>query len=342
MDLAARTALVKQLALQVGFDRVGVARAHARPRDQARLEAWLERGYHADMAWMTRDPGRRCDPGRVVPGAQSVLMLALDYDSEGPRSLDPGAVPAGHGWISRYAWGDDYHDVAERRLKALSRAVGEQIGPALGEHFRGPGGASGPFVARRDFRFYVDYGPLLERPWAQEAGLGWQGRHSLLVDPQRGSYFFLAAVLTSMALQPDAPQVDHCGSCRACVDACPTDAITAERGVDARRCISALTIETKGTLSRAQGELIGHHLFGCDICQEVCPFNRFSQPAGEPAFAPRSGLVAPPLAALLSLGPSEFSERFRRSPLKRRRLAGVQDNARAVLRNEGPREPEVA
>ena len=342
MDLAARTALVKKLALEAGFHRVGIARAHSRPADLARLQTWLDGGLHADMAWMARDPARRSDPALVVPGAQSVIMLALDYDSDGPRSLDPGAVPAGHGWISRYAWGDDYHDVAERRLKALSRLVSEQLGPGLGEGFRGPGGGEGPFVARQDFRFYVDYGPLLERPWAQEAGLGWQGRHSLLVDPERGSYFFLAAVVTSVALQPDAAQVDHCGSCRACVDACPTDAINDDRGVDARRCISALTIETKGALSPAQAALVGHHLFGCDICQEVCPFNRFSQPAAEPAFAPRPAMVAPALAGLLALDQEEFSQRFRRSPLKRRRLAGVQDNAKAVLRNGGLGESESA
>lgn len=287
------------------------------------------------MAWMARDPGRRCDPERVVAGAQSVIMLALDYDSQAPRSIEPGVVGPGRGWISRYAWGDDYHDVVEKRLRALTRAVEERLGPTLGHDFRPAGVAPAPFDARRDFRYYVDYGPVTERPWAQEAGLGWQGRHSLLVDPERGSFFFLAAVLTTMQLVADSPQTDHCGSCRACVDACPTGAIVADRVVDARRCISALTIETKGALDPAVGSLIGDHVFGCDICQDVCPFNRFSRPADEPAFAPRLGNVAPQLADLLALDVASFSARFRRSPLKRRKLAGVQDNARAVLANQG-------
>ena len=245
-------------------------------------------------------------------------MLAVDYDSDAPTSRDEGVVGPGQGWISRYAWGSDYHDVVEHRLKQLATAIDAHIEADLG----------------RDFRYYVDYGPVLERPWAQEAGLGWQGRHSLLVDPERGSYFFLAAVITTLELTPDTPQTDHCGSCTACVDACPTQAILPGRSVDARRCISTLTIESKGELSAEQRQLLGDHVFGCDICQEVCPFNRFSQPSGEVVFEPRPGNLAPDLGELLALDQVSFSERFRRSPLKRRKFAGVQDNARAVLENQ--------
>ena len=334
MDVAARTTLVRRLALEAGFHRVGVARAHARDLDRQRLSDWLAAGHHGDMDWLARNIDRRCDPDQVVPGARSVIMLAVDYDSDAPHSMESGAVPKGHGWISRYAWGTDYHDVLTKRLRTLANAINDHIAPTLAPDFRGPGQAEGAFESRRDFRYYVDHGPVLERAWGQEAGMGWQGRHSLLVDPERGSYFFLAAVLTTLELTPDRPQTDHCGSCTACVDACPTDAILPGRTVDARRCISTLTIETRGELSAAQRPLLGHHVFGCDICQEVCPFTRFSQPSGEGDFAPRPGNVAPDLADLLALDEAAFRERFRKSPLKRRKLAGLQDNARAVVDNE--------
>ena len=330
MDRRQRTALVEQLALDAGFSRFGVAAAHDRPSDREHLQRWIDAGMHGSMAWMARDVHRRSDPGRVVAGARSVIMLALDYDSDAPRSLDAGAVPEGHGWISRYAWGTDYHLVAERRLKALTAAVQEQIAPGLGDDFRGAGGEPGAFEVRRDFRWYVDYGPLLERRWGEEAGLGWQGKNSLLIDPERGSFFFLAAVVTSIDLEPSEAVVDHCGSCTACIDACPTDAIVADRVVDSRRCISYLTIETKGAIAEADRGQVGAHLFGCDICQDVCPFNRFSRPSGEAEFAPRPGNVAPPLGELLALDVEAFRERFRRSPVKRRGYEGLRDNVRAV------------
>ena len=335
---------LKALALAAGFSRAGIAAAHDRPDDLGHLHEWLNAGMHGEMAWLERDPARRCDPRQWLPGARSVVVLALDYDTARPRSVDSGAravdsgaraVDSGaragaHGWISRYAWGRDYHKVAEARLKALTRAVTADIGPTLGDDFRGADAAPGPFDPRRDFRWEVDYGPVLERPWAQEAGLGWQGRHSLLVDPNRGSFFFLAVVVTTLELAPDPPQVDHCGSCRACVDACPTGAIVADRVVDARRCISYRTIELKRPLANEESTALAGNVFGCDICQDVCPFNRFSAPSGEPDFEPRPGNFAPRLAELVDLDETAFRDRFAGSPLMRRGFEGVRANARAV------------
>ncbi len=284
------------------------------------MRAWLQADRHGEMAWMATNPARRSDPGLVVDGARSVIVLALDYDSEAPHTQE--AMAPGHGWISRYAWGTDYHLLMERRLKALARRVVAELAPP-------------EFDARREFRWSVDYGPVLERRWAEEAGLGWQGKHSLLVDPERGSFFFLCTVITTMLLRPDSPQTDHCGSCTACMDACPTQAIVAERVVDARRCISYLTIERRGALTAEERGWVGDHVFGCDVCQDVCPFNRFSGPSGEEELAPREGLVAPSLVELAELTEEAFARRFRQSPVKRAKLVGLLRNVAAVRGNQG-------
>ncbi len=331
---ARRTRLVKQLAVQAGFSRVGIAAAQALPDHQTTLQAWIDRGMHGEMAWMASEVGRRCDPGQVVAGAQSVVLLALDYDTGQPRTRDLDLQGQDRVWISRYAWGDDYHVVAERRLKRLEDAVTAALKQELGDSFRGPAGPVRPFAAVRDFRWYVDHGPLLERVWAQRAGLGWQGRHSLLVDPRRGSYFFLAAVVTSVALDPDEPMADHCGSCRACVDACPTGAILADRLVDARKCISHATIEVDGPVTPEIRALAGDHLFGCDLCQEACPFNRFSQPCGDPAFEPRPGLLAPTRPEVRAWAELGGDAHLAGSPLRRR---GV--DALAQLASQDAAEP---
>ncbi len=332
-DRAQRTELVKQLALRAGFSRVGIARACDLADDHVALTEWLDAGHHGEMAWLARNTPRRCDPGLVVDNARSVICLAVDYDSDAPRTHDDGGLGEGRAWISRYAWGDDYHRVIERRLKAFARAVGDEVVPHLPDGFRGDGDSGAPWVSARDFRFYVDHGPVLERAWAVRAGLGWRGRHGLVVDPERGSFFFLAVVLTSVDLLPDDAIADHCGTCTACVDACPTDAILAVRSVDSRKCISYLTIEAPVPLSDEQTSMLHSHVFGCDICQDVCPFNRFSRP-GDPAFAPRPGSVAPKLQDLLSLSPTEFAERFRASPVKRRKISQLQWIAEAHVRDE--------
>ncbi len=324
-----RTALFKSQALACGFSRVGVARADALPQAQAHLEAWLAAGRHGTMAWLADDVARRCDPERVVAGAQSVVMLALDYDSDAPRTVDVPLQAEDRAWISRYAWGDDYHGIAERRLKRLEASLSAALKLELGEDFRGPRGPIAPFKAVRDLRWMVDYGPALEREWAVRAGLGWRGKHSLVIHPRHGSLFFLACIITSIDLQPDEMLGDFCGTCTACLDACPTQAIVAPYVVDARLCISHTTIETTGAIPQSERHLPGDQVFGCDICQDVCPWNRFSQP-GDPAFAPRPENFAPRVDDLLAMDADAFARQFAQSAVKRRGLEGLQDNARAV------------
>jgi len=340
-----RTQLVKNTALSLGFSRVGIAEVCDLPDDEAALRRWVDAGMHGQMAWMAEDVARRSDPRLVVPGAKSVIVLALDYDTAQPRTRQvdlhgDGSPEQQRGWVSRYAWGDDYHVVIEKMLRQLEQRVGDALAQELNDDFRGPTERPGPFKSVRDFRWYVDHGPVLERAWAERAGLGWRGKHTLLISPQHGSYFFLACVVTSVALDADKPQTDHCGTCTACVDACPTKAIVGPHVVDARLCISHATIEVDGELPPSDRHLVGDMLFGCDICQDVCPWNRFSKPSGNPAFEPRPGSMAPLLADILSMQEAEFAEQMARSPLKRRTLAGVQDNARAVLEGRQQRKPE--
>jgi len=323
---ARRTALVKRLAIEAGFSRVGIARAEPLDADRAALDAWIAAGMHGAMAWMVDDTRRRCDPRQLVSGARAVVVVALDYDSAAPKSTDLDLGGQGRAWVSRYAWGDDYHLVAEARLKRWTAAVVAALRGEVGGDFRLDGCAPGPLRGGRDFRWSVDHGPVIERAWAERAGLGWRGKHSLLVDPRRGSYFFLATAITTLDLDPDPPEVDHCGSCTACIDACPTAAIVAPRVVDARRCTSHATIEADGAPDATTAALFGDHLFGCDRCQEVCPFNRFSRP-GDPAFAPRPEWLAPRLTDVLAM---EGDAALARSALKRRGLAGLHDTARAI------------
>lgn len=327
---ARRTARVKAMALEAGFSRVGIAPATALVEDRLHLQAWLDAGYHASMAWLAEQVDKRCDPGALVHGAQAVIVLALDYDSAAPRTRDVDLAGEDRAWISRYAWGTDYHVVAERRLKALEAAISWEFKEELGEEFRGAEARRGPFKAVRDLRWYVDHGPVLERALAVKAGLGWRGKHSLVLHPRHGSFFFLACVVTSIGLDPDEAMADHCGTCTACIDVCPTSAIVAPYVVNAERCIAHATIETVGTMPTAERGLVGDHVFGCDLCQDVCPFNRFSQPSGERAFEPRPGNLAPTLADLAQMDLAGFEARFGQSAVKRRGLEGLQDNAAAV------------
>lgn len=329
------TALVKQLAKEAGFSRVGIATATALGQDEAALRDWLAAGRHGTMTWLADDVERRADPRLLTPGARSVVMLAVDYDSEQPRTGEVDLRGQDRAWISRYAWGTDYHLVLERRLKRLTEAVTRALAAELGQDFRGDGVRAGPFRAVRDFRWYVDHGPVLERAWAVRAGLGWRGKHSLVIHPEHGSFFFLACVVTTLDLQPDVAIVDHCGTCTACLDACPTQAIVAPYVVDARLCIAHTTIEIPGIIPQAERGLVGDQVFGCDICQDACPWNRFSRPSGEPEFEPRPGNLAPRLAEIEAMDSATFQRQFAQSAAKRRGLAGLQDNARAVREGRG-------
>jgi epoxyqueuosine reductase len=344
---ARRTRLVKELALQAGFSAVGIARAELLTSDLEHLQTWLATGKHATMAWLAEDPARRCDPGLVVPGARAVIALTLNYQTNHPYSHEVALQPD-RAWVSRYAWGDDYHDLIEKRLKIYEDSVVQALLPELDEGFRGPGTEPGHFKGFRDFRRYVDHGPLLERAWAERAGLGWRGKHSLLVQPRGGSFVFLAGVITTLDLDCDVAEVDHCGNCTACIDACPTAAIVAPRVVDARRCISHASIEIDGQIPSEYRSLLGDHLFGCDRCQEVCPFNRFSTPCGEPAFEPRPGLVAPLLSQIETVCAEPETAALAGSSLRRRGAAGLLDNVAAVregrpaILHPAPNQPTLA
>jgi epoxyqueuosine reductase len=306
------TAEVKRRALELGFEKVGVVRAEALTQERARLEEWLRRGHHASMGWMGRGVERRTDPRELLPGARTVVAVALNYYTPHEHARDPAA-----GKISRYAWGDDYHDVLGGRLKALLAHVKEVAPEAQG-------------------KVCVDAQPSMDKAWAVRAGLGWIGKHTNLITRDYGSWVFLGELLLDVEMEYDsAREEDHCGTCTLCIDACPTQAITEPYVVDSNLCISHATIELReAELPEAVASHLDGWLYGCDVCQEVCPWNRFEQPTAEPRFEPRPGSVSPALAEVAALTHDEYVERFRRSPVKRAKLSGLQRNARALLGRE--------
>ncbi len=306
-SLAARA---KAIAIDVGFDLAGIARADA-PRELAFFAEWIARGHAGEMAYLTSQAARRGDLRAAFPWARCVLAVGLQYDTPHPYSTQS---PPGSGWISRYAWGDDYHDV----MKALLERTLERLRAE-----------AGPFEARA----YVDTGPLVERAYAAAAGLGAWGKNTCLLHPEHGSWFFLGEIVTDLDLPADAPRPDMCGSCRACLDACPTQAFTAPYVLDATRCISYLTIELRGSIPERLREGVGRHAFGCDVCQDVCPWNRRRRRRGLAAFEPRPGSHAPDLGELAALDEEAFRRRFRKSPLKRAKRRGLLRNVAVALGN---------
>jgi epoxyqueuosine reductase len=277
-----------------------------------RLRDWLAAEMHGTMAWLERDPARRADPSRVVPDARTVLVVARNYFTDAEVASDPRAA-----CISRYAWGDEYHDVMGAAVRRLYTQI-QELAP----------GASG--------RYYVDTGPVMEKAWAEVAGLGWIGKHTNVVRRGAGSWFFLGALILDCELEYGAPARDHCGSCAACIDACPTAAIVAPYVLDARRCISYLTIESRGPIPIEFRAAIGNRVFGCDDCQDVCPWNRFAQSSADALpFYPREGNRAAPLHELFAMDLDEFRRRFRRSPVKRAKFEGFRRNLAVALGNSG-------
>jgi epoxyqueuosine reductase len=306
-DAAARA---KALALEAGFDLAGVARAEA-PRSLAFFSEWIARGYAGEMAYLTAQAARRSDLRCAFPWARTLLCVGLQYDTPVPYSTE---APGDRGWIARYAWGDDYHDVMKAMLERLRERLVSELGPC-------------------ESRVYVDTGPVVERAYAAEAGVGAWGKNTCLLHPEHGSWFFLGEVITDLDLAADAPRPDPCGSCTACLEACPTGALPAPYVLDATRCISYLTIEVKGRIPEDRRDGVGRHVFGCDICQDVCPWNRKRRRAGPAGFAPRPGLEAPDLAALAGLDEEGFRARFRRSPVKRAKRRGLLRNVALALGN---------
>ena len=311
MDRSALTSQVKALASGLGFSPIGVTTADP-PDHWSFYQDWVQKGYAGEMGYLARNLDRRADPGAIVPGARSILCLGLNYQPQAEER-----VPARGGRISSYARGDDYHDVIKERLLDLLGRI-QSLAP----------GTEG--------RAYVDTGPVLEREYAARAGLGWYGKHTNLIGKRTGSWFFLGELILTLDLEPDPPATDHCGTCTRCIDACPTDAILEPYVLDSNRCISYLTIELKGPIPNDLREGVGDWVYGCDVCQDVCPWNvRHARPTGEPAFQSRPGFERPDLHDLLSLDQEAFSRRFRKSPIKRTKRRGLQRNAAVALGNVG-------
>lgn len=298
---------VKELAREAGFPLVGIARV-AGADVGVRYREWLDRGYAGEMSYLGRHVEHRRDPALLIEDVRSVIALGVPYKTHDQMS----EMPSGTGRISNYAWGDDYHLVIQERL--------ERLGQLLVGAF--------PSYTGRGF---VDTAPILEREWAARAGLGWIGKHTLLIHQFYGSYVFLAEILTTLELAPDIPVTDHCGSCTACLDACPTAAFPEAGVLDASRCVSYLTIEHRGPLPDSLNSQLGEWVYGCDICQLVCPWNRKSPSTLDPAFQPRHHWIAPSLSTLSTLDEATWIAWTRRSAIKRTKLAGLQRNAQVAL-----------
>jgi epoxyqueuosine reductase len=313
------TGRIKAKARDLGFTKVGIARAEPLTAEGERLREWLGRGYQGTMSWMERSAEKRVDPTRVLPGARSVIAVAMNYFVDHHHADEPGT-----GKISRYAWGDDYHDILSGRLESL-------CGWLVTEN---PGCGA---------KQYVDTGPVMDKAWAQRAGIGWLGKHTNVISREVGSWIFLGEVLTTLELDPDPPAVDHCGSCTLCIDACPTDAIVAPYVVDSNLCLSYLTIEHRGPVPQTFSGKFEGWIYGCDVCQDVCPWNhKFSVSTTERGFLPREGSVAPPLEGWRTMDQEEFSARFKGSPVKRAKREGLIRNVEIALAESDPNQPHGA
>ncbi len=298
---------IKLNALELGFSKVGIARVESLNEEGVRLREWLARGYHASMQWMERDAEKRADVTKVFPNAKSIICVALNYFTPSQQSNSPAL-----GKISRYAWGDDYHLVLTNRLEKLFEFIKSEIPGVEG-------------------KIYVDTGPMMEKAWAVRTGIGWMGKHTNVITQNFGSWIFLGEILLDAELEYDLPILDHCGTCTACIDACPTHALVQPYILDANKCISYLTIEHRGDLPNILTSKFDNWIYGCDVCQDVCPWNRFQKETEEQAFQPREENVAPELAELVKMSQEEFNRRFRRSPIKRTKHSGFVRNVKAVL-----------
>src|SRR6266403_4285676 len=304
-------ARVVSFAREIGFDSCRVAACNV-PAHANDFREWLRDGAHGEMHYMQRGEEKRCDPQKILPGARSIVVLALNYFQGNAAHRD--AATAKTGRIARYAWDEDYHDVIEAKLSKIDQFL------------RSFGGQQ---------KYYVDTGPILERDHAAQAGIGWHGKNTMLIDERLGTWFFLAEILTTLELPPDQPVADRCGTCERCIKACPTGAITAPHRLDARRCISYLTIELKGSIPLELRSLIGNRIFGCDDCLDACPWNRFAKTSRETAFSARKATTGMLLRDYLELDDIEFRTRFRNSPIKRVKRGGFLRNVCVALGNVG-------
>jgi epoxyqueuosine reductase len=314
---------IKRAALAAGFELAGIATVSDFP-ELARFPVWISAGRAGDMKYLeSRDDRgelRRASLRSVFPWARSVIVCAVNYNTAQPYST--AVNNPGNGWISRYGWGrEDYHDSVLRRVREVEAKLKELC---VGD-------------APIETRSYVDTGPLVERVYARYAGVGWIGKNTCVINQKLGSWLFLAVIVTSIELFPDLPASDRCGSCTLCIEACPTDALLAPYELDSNKCISYLTIEKRGSIPEEMRAGMGHQVFGCDICQDVCPWNRKAPASEKPEFQPREGLVNPALAWLAEIGEEEFRDRFRGSPVKRTKRNGLRRNALIAIGNSGDR-----
>jgi epoxyqueuosine reductase len=303
--------LIKQRALAEGFEKVGIVPAAPLDEEPNQLKAWLGRGFHGQMAWMAREQEMRTDPRRLFPGSRSVVVVAKNYYTPAKHSNDPAT-----GKVSRYAWGDDYHEVVGAKLRSLLSWIKQTIPSAEG-------------------KVCVDIQPMMDKAWAVRAGLGWLGKHTNVITTEYGSWVFIGELLLNFDLEYDNNRSeDHCGSCTLCIEACPTAAITEPYLVDSNKCISYATIELREQqMPQEIAENLEGWLYGCDICQDVCPWNRFEQETDEPRFEPRAGNVNAVLAEVLEMTPESYADRYRQSAMKRAKLSGLKRNAHTLLQN---------
>ena len=311
------SARVKARARELGFDLCGVAPAADLP-ELAFFATWLARGYAGEMAYLNRSARERADVRRVLPSAQSVIVTGTIYNTDVPYSTE--STDPGRAQIARYAWGDDYHDVIAARLDALLAWMRGQ--------------SPEPF----DARAYVDTGPVQERVYAQHAGVGWIGKNTCVINPEAGSWIFLAEIICSLPLAADEPALDQCGTCTLCIDACPTRAIVSPAVLDSTRCISYLTIEQRGPIPGEFTKAVGSHVYGCDVCQEVCPWNQVAPSSSDPAWQPRPVWRDANVSALAAMSDEELRNAMRGSAMKRTKVSGMRRNLAVAQRQtqEGP------
>ena len=334
MKVEELTAIVKRSAASAGFELAGIAPVG----DFSELQyfpEWVAAGHAGEMKYLEArdDTGnlKRASLGAVAPWARSVIVCAINYNTDHPYSTK--LSESDRGWISRYAWSrEDYHDSVLRRLRVVERRLVEHVEHGAPEDNPTGGEGEGPSLQTR---CYVDTGPVVERVYAKYAGVGWIGKNTCILNQKMGSWLFLGVILTSLELTPDLPAPDRCGTCTRCLDACPTDAFVAPYQLDANKCISYLTIEKRGAVPEEMRDGLGRHVFGCDICQDVCPWNRKAPATMAADFQPREGLVNPALDWLAEMQVGEFRQKFRGSPIRRTKLSGLRRNAVIAMGNSG-------
>ncbi len=302
LTTAQRTDIVKKAVAEHGFLNCGISKSGFLEAEAPRLESWLNKGYHGSMQWMENHFDKRLDTSKLVEGSKSVITMTFNYF---PEEIQKAGVPK----IAKYAYGEDYHFVLKDKMRSILEKLQQEIGTF-------------------ESRIFVDSAPVLERAWAAKSGLGWIGKHSLLLSKKQGSFFFIAQIICDIDLVYDAPTTDHCGSCTACIDACPTDAIVADRVVDSNKCISYLTIELKDQIPSQFKDEMEDWVFGCDICQDVCPWNRFSTPNKEERFKPREAILHNSTEQWEEITEDVFKDIFKKSAVKRTKFSGFLRNLR--------------